>query len=792
MIELLLFIAAAQETCSVASNGNPVPGSPTVKALPAGDRSEFGLSAPAIDADPPPVRLLAYSGTSYTRVTAAGFNVSFPRWVGRQHVKKPIGGWCASFGTIDAANAAADAIEDIFQVREGALTQSHESARRLVHQIEDEISRATQEYQRRITALVRRMDAAVVQGEQTNNNATIHDARIEAQTAEGSASSDFLNSLSELKSLLATTEDLDDELRMLFQELDGLIGAIVMTGRRFMIQIQEVYDVETVVWDMTPEGGAALDSNGHFGRGLRLFAEKPTPTTSPTVTAVARARIRPRLPGQPVYFRSFDVDDPSTDRHVIQDPLPANRGSLPIDPNGRRGNDNQGGAGNAGNLSGATTTDDDGRANVTLTVASPAHPGDNYRVAAHEQQDDLNRFEADSVTLGRQDARNVTDMLTVWRRLHVELDSMSAIPGFSDSPGFRRQGNALHNVTVTGVAAGPGNTSIVQTDHRFTIPVPAGWPSNTWPESAGRFQGGVLWQLTPAGGIRIFDIVSSTTTGGQLQVTVNNIGAVAPVPGNPATEVYTDVFDDDYTSAGGVVFDRGLLPKALSSDLIGDLDVVLSWAYVEPVLDGGGDAANNKATALPEINMQFRPEERNRVYIMDGVEFPMFNLWSQLVNDNFDARGNAGDNYWITYLLFAFQQSIEEDYDPNGETGGPPRVGTAGLTLETPHPGLAVGPGVQPLVQVTAKASMVFRETLRDGASGIGMTTEQVAVFELRTIAHEFMHQFRIPDGAGGLMSGAQANGEAKDMNVTFSPLRDAGYSRIRRRVHSPSAFADP
>jgi len=579
----------------------------------------------------------------------------------------------------------------------------------------------------------------------------------------------------------AKLEELDDGKREEFKTIDESISAIVMLQPVHDIRIQEIYDVEHVQLETVAEGVVVADDNFNIGRDKRLFAERKEPTGPDKLTIGVLATIRPRLAGQPVFFRSFDVDDPSTDRSLRVHPDPRNPNAQSIDPNGRSGDDNQGGAGSAGTLSPLQAeTNALGRARAELTVATPAHPGDNYRVAAHERAEPLQRFTSDTVTLGMEDARNVSPMLTVWRRLHLEVDSMAAIPMFSAAPGLRRQGNALAGVVVTSVAPGPGGTSIVQTSHRFRTPPPAGYPANDWPEPSNRFEGGFLRQ----GGV-LFPIVSSGLVALQLRLTVDNVAGAAPA----AAPV--DIFDDDYHVVGGAVADRGLLPI---DPVVADYSVLvtaLEWGYVLPLLDGGGDDANNKQTAFPEINMQFRPEQIHQVYTMDGVAAPTYNLLSALVNNNFDSRGSAQTSYWIAHGLFAFQQCVEEDYDPDQEPRPPPSTGTAGLTAEVPHPGLP-DPPPTPLVQSLAKFSMVFRETLRDGSLGIGMNAGESAIFEARTLAHEIMHQFRLTDGSGGLMSNRQTSGEAKDMTVPFSPLRDAHYAVIRRRVNSPSVFVDP
>ena len=75
---------------------------------------------------------------------------------------------------------------------------------------------------------------------------------------------------------------------------------------------------------------SALDGNPNTGGGLRIFPDKQSPQD-----AVDRRTVRVRaitsepVPGLPVFFRSFDLDDPSSD-------------DKPVDPNGPDGDDNLG------------------------------------------------------------------------------------------------------------------------------------------------------------------------------------------------------------------------------------------------------------------------------------------------------------------------------------------------------------------------------------------------------------------------------------------------------------------
>lgn len=119
----------------------------------------------------------------------------------------------------------------------------------------------------------------------------------------------------------------------------------------------------------------------------------------------------------------FDVDDPT---HSDVDP------SNVIDSNGDQGNDNRGSP-SGGTLSATSaTTDSNGEAILDFTVTK--QPGDNFRIACALDQSSLNALtvtdSSSASYVSPSDAQpgnfsgGVSEMLTVWRNLWIERDSM--------------------------------------------------------------------------------------------------------------------------------------------------------------------------------------------------------------------------------------------------------------------------------------------------------------------------------------------------------------------------------
>jgi hypothetical protein len=151
----------------------------------------------------------------------------------------------------------------------------------------------------------------------------------------------------------------------------------------------------------------------------------------------------PPMPGRQVRLRALDVDDPtpySEDGGYVVDANDNLAGGTP------RGGDNRGTPA-AGTLAATLLTlDGQGKAQTDLTL--PMQPGDNLRVAAvFEQPGATNHLNALQVTnpaapLYLAASNNavlrfrggVSPLLTVWRRLNVEVDSMQMWTGNKPAP----------------------------------------------------------------------------------------------------------------------------------------------------------------------------------------------------------------------------------------------------------------------------------------------------------------------------------------------------------------------
>lgn len=184
--------------------------------------------------------------------------------------------------------------------------------------------------------------------------------------------------------------------------------------------------------------------------GWALYPDKESPDDNVDRKTVAiRAKVEPPRSGIPIYFRVFDVDDPSDDER--------------IDANGEFGGDNDlatktGAPGNISSTKGVTILDgsgDDGFGTATpiaravtnkdgeaeIWWAASNQPGDNFCAAAAMGLTDDNAiafFDAISTRgLGLSpppsvslDQYQITPLLTVHRRLWIAIDKMAPPPKY--------------------------------------------------------------------------------------------------------------------------------------------------------------------------------------------------------------------------------------------------------------------------------------------------------------------------------------------------------------------------
>ncbi len=258
---------------------------------------------------------------------------------------------------------------------------------------------------------------------------------------------------------------------------------------------------------------------------------------------LCRATIVPPEAGVEVHFRAFDVDDPSAN-------------GLPID-DGSLSQDNRGSPRTGAPETAMALTDSSGTAQFTFTVTR--QPGDNFRVATNVC--DATPLNSMSVIQGVNGAdivdaqgapvptERLSPLLTVWRRLWVERDSMAA-PQMSE-------------VTISGVVDSITRDSPVL--GQSTVDLGLNLPDDL--SDLNLFEEGrIVFQGCPAGQ-ESFPIIESTS-----KLVLDDEVIILGLPAACADGSAYQLFDDDSLTALPHFPDGGSLITSAFAD-----------AYVLPI-----------------------------------------------------------------------------------------------------------------------------------------------------------------------------------------------------------------
>jgi len=252
--------------------------------------------------------------------------------------------------------------------------------------------------------------------------------------------------------------------------------------------------VESVEWvaDTSP-----LDANSYpvaaGAIGKRIYPDRDTAAGADKDKVKVRAKVKPAHKDVPINFKLIDPDDPAwATAPVDGNDSPSAKGGDNYCSGGYSGfvspaNNNFGaiptsctsGIPKEGKLA-ATTKNTDASGNADVDFQVSWQPGNNFRVAAACKAADLNPLTNDNVPPDpskdgdaanaatkafKPDKGNISDLLTVWRKLRVELDSMGAPPAnvnavtgaFTDFVGVGNKITAATEIKGTSVVLGDGS-----------------------------------------------------------------------------------------------------------------------------------------------------------------------------------------------------------------------------------------------------------------------------------------------------------------------------------------------
>ncbi len=206
--------------------------------------------------------------------------------------------------------------------------------------------------------------------------------------------------------------------------------------------------------------------NNNCSDGRRIFPDKISPSDNTVNRRLVKVRATisssaTEITKPVVSFKAFDVDDPSSDGI--------------IDPNGSLGNDNRpfdpanphnGLPGTlsldttqAGSFSSITIPVPIGTSEVSAYLTVTMQPGNNVRIAASTSFDDIIGVTIDGTGLKDSSGTSLptlkikkTELLTTWRKLNIEIDSMGVITGNKVEgtfPNTQKIGNGTKTLNVS-------------------------------------------------------------------------------------------------------------------------------------------------------------------------------------------------------------------------------------------------------------------------------------------------------------------------------------------------------
>lgn len=375
------------------------------------------------------------------------------------------------------------------------------------------------------------------------------------------------------------------------------------------------------------------DNPTSMGGGKRIFPDRNTPgdTTNRKIIRVKATLSHAPAPniGYKILFKAFDVDDPSTDTI--------------IDPNNNSGNDNRPVItnGNAGTLSESETSAGNS-SELAMTIPNDAtemiayltvtmQPGNNVVVAASTKEgfsevsvDGTGLKDGSGNSLPTADIKR-TELLTTWRRLHIEVDSMGTVSG------NKVEGNIVDEI-------------LIRRNQTATLNITTAAALET-----NRFENGRL--VVAGGSLKVTcDYSQYIDCNTANTITVKNTGiSTVYISANDAFTLYDD---DDFNNDGlldGDFLDDIPMPDTsrLSQNSDDATANVFAPAYIHPVYDIGN--SNDDVDVVINFASGSASYIRSNIYMFGG------------------RPTQASSQFWTIYLIGVYQATTNIDGDPNSQ-----------------------------------------------------------------------------------------------------------------------------
>lgn len=419
----------------------------------------------------------------------------------------------------------------------------------------------------------------------------------------------------ELPDCWSLTGGSDSATPKLIREIDMSIPGIYVidakagtSHRRVRVYVVEL----NVSFEEFVPSNLALDSCPING-GKRIFVGLKDPSDTGPTSDRSQVKIKiqtnPSLKNLSLQMKTWDVDDPSSS-------------SSPVDSNdtgsGVVGGDNrQTQTFSISNI----RTDSAGLATSNLSVST--QPGDNYKISATILTlSSMTQAQADGVD-ALQPKFVLSEMLTVWRKLHVEVDSMPAISGNSSVITVSSStlvSGTIYDLKISGLSA-----YFTRTDS-----------SGITPMQNGDF-------AYVSGGVTIYCPILTYT---QSYFGDDTLRVFLPLGASLAGVTSGTVYDDDRKPvAGNAIVTLPRIPRT------NRLSTMMHEAYVDPVIAPYETAPYYDTTVTSYVNLP-----NSSATTINSVAASQADLISS-------------KHFWVVRAVSAYQPEVDDekwDHDPDG------------------------------------------------------------------------------------------------------------------------------
>lgn len=528
--------------------------------------------------------------------------------------------------------------------------------------------------------------------------------------------------------------------------------------------------------DANPGTDGTVNPDG--SEGQRIYPDKISVADVNVPIQVDRslvkvtATVSPAVPNLTVYFASFDLDDPSAN-------------TAPIDTNGFNGNDNNGAVSSSlsggfvnpttgGTCSGATagTTPNyiskisctASATTVTTNFKVTMQPGDNFTVFANltgaaipdnfvNSGSSITTSSGGGIHISGQPNTDQTlgirtNMLTVWRKLHIEVDSMG------DATGNKVEGMMNENRKV-----GAG-TKTVQVNV-----TPALEPN--------RFENGRM--VIGGRGYPVVGVTATQDANTASEVTIRVNMSFNITTTTPFTLYDDDDMDDD--DSGMLNGDEGDDVAEPNLDLLQPNDAAC-------IVGAMGKITNLCNVFLPAYTVpkfDLSGSYENIAFSTNSSDGDIINIY----NNHFNQRTTeSNSDFWTIYLVGGYQWNTTDDADP-----GLNAATRRGDSFVFGKVDALNGIGVTIFTELNRAAEYENINVYNSVINPSIADWQNRPVARKYTLAHEVGHLFGGYHEDTGLMSGSTDRTDGIFRDITINKIRGGiftDYNNQQTRITHP------